>query len=94
MPPLSRAQLRIRFCKPYKAQDAFSHLLDQCMRLPGPLGQPGAHGPSEPIEWELFDLVEDPYEVNNIIDDPAYAETRAELEAELWKKQTAVGDSP
>ena len=25
-----------------------------------PLDQPGAHGPADPVEWELFDLVADP----------------------------------
>jgi len=59
-----------------------------------PLGQPGAHGPSEPMEWELFDLVVDPYEVNNVIDDDAYAQIRGELEAELTRLQAEVGDQP
>jgi len=59
-----------------------------------PLGQPGAHGPTEPIEWELFDLIADLYEVNNVIDDPAYATIRAELEAELTRLQAEVGDQP
>ncbi|MEL7159104.1 MAG: sulfatase/phosphatase domain-containing protein, partial [Actinomycetota bacterium] len=36
-----------------------------------PLAQPGARGPADPIEWELFDLERDPYEVDNVIDDPA-----------------------
>ena len=32
---------------------------------------------------ELYDLVADPYELRNLIDDPRYAEVRAELDAEL-----------
>lgn len=35
------------------------------------------------FEPELFDLAADPEELVNLADDPAYAETRAELEAEL-----------
>ncbi len=34
-------------------------------------------------EWELYDLVEDPDEMQSVYDDPAYAEVRTELEAEL-----------
>ncbi len=59
-----------------------------------PLGQPGANGPADPIEWELFDLATDPLEVNNVIDDPAYAQIRQELETELARLQTQVGDDP
>jgi arylsulfatase A-like enzyme len=59
-----------------------------------PLDQPGANGPVDPMEWELFDLVNDPVEVNNVIDDPGYATVRAELEAELSRLQTEVGDAP
>jgi N-acetylglucosamine-6-sulfatase len=32
---------------------------------------------------ELYDLVGDPYELRNVIDDPRYADVKAELEAEL-----------
>ena len=46
----------------------------------------------EPVEWELFDLVSDPYEVDNRIEDPGYAPVRAELEHELARLQAAVGD--
>ena len=59
-----------------------------------PLGQPGAHGPTDPLEWELFDLVADPLEITNIIDDPAAAPVLAELRAELTRLQHAVGDQP
>jgi arylsulfatase A-like enzyme len=45
-------------------------------------------------EWELFDLERDPMELNNVFDDPAYAQTRAELEAELVRVQRAAGDEP
>ncbi|MEN8866479.1 MAG: sulfatase [Akkermansiaceae bacterium] len=38
---------------------------------------------------ELFDLRKDPHEVNNLVDDPAYAEVKAVLLAELerWRKE-------
>ena len=32
---------------------------------------------------ELYDLAGDPYELRNVIDDPRYADERAELDAEL-----------
>ncbi|MBT8213166.1 MAG: sulfatase [Acidimicrobiia bacterium] len=59
-----------------------------------PLGQPGALGPSDPPEWELFDLEADPFEVNNVYDDPAYAGVVADLQRELARLQDVVGDEP
>ncbi len=59
-----------------------------------PLDQLGAHGPADPVEWELYDLDVDPFELRNVIDDPAYADVRAELVAELARVQRAVGDVP
>ena len=59
-----------------------------------PLGQPGAHGPVDPVEWELYDLRADPFETTNVIDDPVYAEVRARLVAELASLQVDVGDDP
>ena len=59
-----------------------------------PLGQLGANGPADPIEWEMFDLVKDPLEVNNVIADPSYAGVRAELDAELARLQAELGDKP
>jgi hypothetical protein len=59
-----------------------------------PLGQAGAHGPIDPIEWELFDLVTDPQELDNVIDEPAYATVRMELAAELARLQDEIGDEP
>ncbi|MXV92974.1 MAG: sulfatase [Chloroflexi bacterium] len=43
-------------------------------------------------EWELFDLEADPYELKNIVNDPANAELVAALKAELHQLQAAVGD--
>ncbi|MCP4968408.1 MAG: sulfatase [bacterium] len=59
-----------------------------------PLGQLGANGPNDPIEWEMFDLVNDPLELRNVIDDPTHAGVRAELEAELAGLQADLGDEP
>jgi arylsulfatase A-like enzyme len=59
-----------------------------------PCGQEGAlDRPTEP-EWELFDLEEDPCELNNVYADPAHAEVVAELTAELHRLQTEAGDTP
>ncbi len=58
------------------------------------LGQLGAiDDPKEP-EWELFDLEKDPYELNSVYHDPAYADVVAELTAELDRLQAKVKDEP
>jgi len=43
--------------------------------------------------WELFDLEKDPDELQNVYDDPAYAELRAELTKRLRSTQELYGDS-
>lgn len=59
-----------------------------------PLGQPGAHGPADPVEWELFDLVNDPLETTNVISHPEFADVVITLRAELAHIQAEVGDTP
>ncbi len=59
-----------------------------------PLGQTGANGPADPVEWELFDLVADPLETTNVIGDASYADIIAELRAELDRQQRVLGDEP
>jgi len=58
------------------------------------LDQLGALDDPRPPEWELFDLQEDPYELNNLYHDPAHAELVTELTAELERLQGQVGDRP
>ena len=43
--------------------------------------------------WEFYDLQEDPQELNNLIDDPAYAEPRAEALRQLVALRQQFGDS-
>jgi arylsulfatase A-like enzyme len=56
------------------------------------LGQPGAVDETHDPEWELFDLEKDPYELNSVADDPAYASVFRELREELHRLQDEVGD--
>jgi arylsulfatase A-like enzyme len=57
------------------------------------LGRNGAvDEPTEP-ERELFDLVKDPCEMNNVYGDPAYADTVRELKTELYRLKEQVGDT-
>jgi arylsulfatase A-like enzyme len=58
------------------------------------LGLPGTGDFTYPGEWELFDLHEDPHELRNVAEDPAYAAVRAELTGLLAREQAAVGDVP
>ncbi|MEM7199964.1 MAG: sulfatase [Planctomycetota bacterium] len=43
-------------------------------------------------EWELFDLDQDPDELRNVYDDPAYRETRETLAQELTRLQRELGE--
>ena len=42
--------------------------------------------------WELFDLVADPDELRNVVDDPKYAEVRAQLTKRLVELRRQYGD--
>lgn len=46
----------------------------------------------DPPEWELFDLERDPQEMCSVYDDPEYADTVEELNAELARLRSEVGD--
>jgi arylsulfatase A-like enzyme len=56
------------------------------------LGQPGAIDETYEPEWELFDLQQDPYELNSVYDDPQYADVVRDLKDELHRLQAEVGD--
>ena len=43
--------------------------------------------------WELYDLEQDPRELNNVYDDPAYANIVKEMKTELKRLQEYYGDS-
>lgn len=59
-----------------------------------PLGQPGAHGPIDPPEWELYDLESDPFEINNVYSDPTYRSVVTALKIELARLQAQIRDQP
>lgn len=44
-------------------------------------------------EWEMYDLEKDPSEINNVYEDPAYAEVRAGLHKRLEELREGYGDS-
>jgi arylsulfatase A-like enzyme len=56
------------------------------------LGQPGARDEPRHPEWELFDLVADPFELRSLHDDPAHADLMAGLRGELERLGDEVGD--
>jgi arylsulfatase A-like enzyme len=58
------------------------------------LGQRGSGYYNYPPEWELYDLQTDPQELNNVYNDPAYAEIRERLKAAMWREQARLGDAP
>ncbi len=45
-----------------------------------------------PPGWELYDLAEDPDELHNVYDDPAYARVRDELKAQFAQLRKDIGD--
>ena len=44
-------------------------------------------------EWEMYDLEEDPSEMNNIYDDPNYKEVREMMHVRLVEMREKYGDS-
>ncbi len=58
------------------------------------LGTPGSSDRVMPVEYELYDLAEDPAELVNVVDEPAYRAVRRDLEAELERLQRHYGDQP
>ncbi|WP_319482283.1 sulfatase [uncultured Draconibacterium sp.] len=44
-------------------------------------------------DWELYDLEKDPMEMNNIYDDPAYADVQAQLHIQLEELRKKYGDN-
>ncbi len=56
------------------------------------LGQPGASDDRRPEEWELFDLLADPFELHSLHDDPDHADLLAGLQAELGRLSHEAGD--
>lgn len=45
-----------------------------------------------PAAWEMYDLVKDPEELNNVYDDPSYTVTRNTLKAQFAKLRKDIGD--
>lgn len=58
------------------------------------MGLPGTSRYTYPPEWELYDLDQDPHELNNVIADPAYEGIRERLATRLRQLQLSLGDSP
>lgn len=56
------------------------------------LGSSNTVDESREPEWELFDLRLDPYELNNVYDDPEYKDTKEALKKELYRLKEQVGD--
>jgi choline-sulfatase len=58
------------------------------------LGSTGTSPIDTPPEWELFDLVKDPGEMNSVYGQPAYANVTATLKQELARLQQQYKDQP
>ena len=58
-----------------------------------PLDAAGAQKTPTTPGWELYDLRNDPEELRNVYDDPAYADTTLRLKAELLELKRKIGDT-
>ena len=43
--------------------------------------------------WELFDLIKDPKEMNNLAGDEAYASMLTEMQQRFWRTRQFYGDT-
>ena len=57
------------------------------------LDAPGADAPPTQPGWELYDLRKDPLEMNNVYDDPAYAQVVNDMKVELLRLKAQTGDT-
>ena len=55
-------------------------------------GQPNAIDERRDPEWELFDLQEDPCELNSVYGNPAYSDVASDLTRKLHELQEKLGD--
>jgi N-acetylglucosamine-6-sulfatase len=58
-----------------------------------PLDAKGAVADPTPPHWELYDLTKDPHEMNNVFDQPEYAEVVRDLKVELLRQKQQLGDT-
>ncbi|MBD3676258.1 MAG: sulfatase [Planctomycetaceae bacterium] len=57
-----------------------------------PLDAPGAQKQPTPPHWELYDLENDPHEMQNLAENPEYASILNSLKKELLEEKKRVGD--
>ncbi|MFO8064077.1 MAG: DUF4976 domain-containing protein, partial [Spirochaetia bacterium] len=57
-------------------------------------GEDGANPGTDEPEWELFDVEEDPLELLNVYQDPAYSEVVREMTEKLEAEMERIGDTP
>ena len=58
-----------------------------------PLDAKGARKLATTPGWELYDLRTDPFEMQNVYNDPAYGATVKKLKAQLLELKAQVGDT-
>ncbi|MCA9018228.1 MAG: DUF4976 domain-containing protein, partial [Planctomycetaceae bacterium] len=57
------------------------------------LDAPGVVNTPTPPHWELYDLKQDPHEMQNVIADPAYAPIVKQLKQQLQQLKQQVRDT-
>lgn len=82
-----RHKLIINFSSAPTFMDPSQSWYRRCTPKISPAGNLGSH----PVA-ELYDLAADPYELNDLADDPAHAGLRAELQARLGEWMRSTGD--
>lgn len=79
-------------CRTSRESASLTRLTTLELRYNEGFGLPGTSAGGEEKQWELFDTKEDPFELFNVFNEPAYASVVTDMMRKLERKMTDIGD--